>query len=391
MEETRRLYENDSYRKTFTAQVLECRKEGEIWQVTLDATGFFPEGGGQCADQGTLGDAKVLDVQLRGGVIFHKCDAPLEIGSRVEGRLAWKKRYSNMQQHTGEHIVSGIAHRTFGVNNVGFHLGSQAVTLDFDRLLTQEQVDWLEEAANQAVWENRRVEISYPDRKQLQNMEYRSKIEIEDQIRIVTVEGVDVCACCAPHVGSTGEIGLIKVIGRQKYKGGVRLSILCGDRALQEVCRNQKQIARISALLSVRPEEAAAGVERLQRECQEARFRGIELQTERMLDQIKHLPEKQQNVCLFAAELDAPAMRRAVKAMQEDHSGYCGVFVGNDGGGYRYQIAGGTQDARVLGERLKRQFVCRGGGRADMIQGQIAGREEEIREVFSSLEEMQKN
>lgn len=407
MEPTKKLYENDSYKKEFTARVLDCRENGENWLILLDATGFFPEGGGQGADRGILrpltqstpehtdhklsdhtyqGEVQVLDVHIRDGLIQHTCNGPLKPGSPVKGILDWKLRYSNMQQHTGEHIVSGIAHRTFGVNNVGFHLGSQVVTLDFDQFLTEEQVDWLEEAANQAVWANHPVEISYPDAFQLQNLDYRSKIEIEDQVRIVTIQDVDICACCAPHVNHTGEIGLIKVINHQKYKGGIRLSILCGDRALQEVRHNQRQISQISALLSVKPESAAQGVEHLHREYQDAKYRGIQLQTERVLDLIRYLPPEQENVCLFVPELDVPAMRRAVNAMQENHSGYCGIFVGNDEAGYRYQIVSKTQDSRLAGQLLKQHFICRGGGKADMIQGQITGTKEEIQKVFSSLE-----
>lgn len=406
MEPTKKLYEKDSYKKAFKARVLDCQKSGENWLIQLDATGFFPEGGGQGADVGILrplpqpaaenggclsscpdpqGDVRVLDVHIRQGIIQHTCNGPLSPGSLVEGQLDWELRYSNMQQHTGEHIVSGIAHRTFGVNNVGFHLGSQAVTLDFDKYLSQEQIDWLEEAANRSVWENHPVLISYPDGFQLQNLDYRSKIEIEDQVRIVTIQDVDICACCAPHVKHTGEIGLIKIIGHQKYKGGIRLSILCGDRALREVCANQKQISRISALLSVKPQDVAQGVEHLYDQCQEAKYREIQLQTERVLDLIQQLPKDEENVCLFVPELDVPAMRRAVNAMQESHPGYCGIFVGSDQTGYRYQIVSSTLDARLAGQQLKQHFVCRGGGKPDMIQGQITGTKEEIQKVFSSL------
>lgn len=387
MEATKRLYERDSYRKEFEARVERCVREDGHWNIVLDQTAFFPEGGGQGADQGWLGEAGVLDVQIRDGIIRHICDSPLKEGQTVKGRLCWKQRFSNMQQHTGEHIVSGIAHRTFGVNNVGFHLGSQDVTLDFDRLLKEEQIRWLEEQANEAVWANHRVEVSYPDEKILQKLEYRSKIDIEDQVRIVTIEDVDVCACCAPHVNNTGEIGLIKVTGWQKYKGGVRIHILCGDRALAAVCRDQRQISGISGLLSVKPEAVAEGVAHLQNECREAKYRVIELQTERMMDQILHLPQEQKNVCLFVSQLDVPVMRKAVNAMQEKHPGYCGIFVGNEDAGYRYLIVSKTLDSRKMGEALKQRFTCRGGGKADMIQGQITGRREEIERVFSSIEQ----
>ena len=214
---TDKLFYQDSHLNKFEAEVISCEPvEGEEgrYEIVLDQTAFFPEGGGQYADHGSLGGAEVLDVQERDGRVFHITDHPLEPGMQVEGRLDWEERFMKMQQHTGEHIVSGLVHGRFGYNNVGFHLGSEDCTMDFSGEITREELREIEVEANRAVWKNLEVQVLYPSPEEAGKMEYRSKIEIEGQIRIVVIPGYDVCACCAPHVKRTGEIGMIKQIGR---------------------------------------------------------------------------------------------------------------------------------------------------------------------------------
>ena len=233
---TEKLFYNDSHLSKFTAMVLECepyeKKEG-CYAVELDRTAFFPEGGGQYADTGKLKDAKVSDVREKNGRILHITDQPFEAGEIVEGEIDWETRFMKMQQHTGEHIVSGIVHARYGFNNVGFHLGTEDCTMDFDGEISKEALQEIELEANRAVWKNLTIEVSYPSKEELEELDYRSKIEIEGQVRIVSVPGYDICACCAPHVERTGEIGMIKLVNMQRYKGGVRVTMLCGSRACE--------------------------------------------------------------------------------------------------------------------------------------------------------------
>ena len=268
---TEKLFYRDSHLREFTAVVTACRpcaKDGEggcaeLYEVELDRTAFFPEGGGQYSDKGVLGGVRVADVQEKDAHIFHITEAPLEPGAQVKGEIDWEERFMKMQQHTGEHIVSGLVHGRFGYNNVGFHLGSEDCTMDFDGELSAEEILEIEQEANRAVWKNLEVQVLYPSEDELEKIDYRSKIEIEGQVRIVVIPGYDVCACCAPHVERTGEIGVIKLTNVQRYKGGARVTMLCGIRALQDYERKQQEAGKISAMLCARENEIGEAVARL--------------------------------------------------------------------------------------------------------------------------------
>ena len=252
---TEKLFYENSHLAEFDAAVTECRQNGECFEVELDRTAFFPEGGGQYADTGTLGGVPVLDVQERGGHILHMTEESFEIGTLVKGKIDWSERFMKMQQHTGEHIVSGIVHGRFGYNNVGFHLGSEDCTMDFDGEISREELAEIELEANRAVWKNLEVQTLYPSKEELAHIEYRSKIEIEGQVRIIVIPGYDTCACCAPHVERTGEIGVIKLVNMQRYKGGVRVTMLCGIRALADYAVKQREAEAVSAMLCAKVNE----------------------------------------------------------------------------------------------------------------------------------------
>ena len=264
--QTEKLFYNNSHQKSFEATVLSCQKKENYYEIVLDQTAFFPEGGGQYADTGYLGDAKVLDVQEQEGQILHRTDQELPVGEKVTGQLDWELRFMKMQQHTGEHIVSGIVHERYGYENVGFHLGNEDCTMDFNGEIPVEDLQEIEFRANQAVWENLKIQILYPSKEEEKEMTYRSKIEITGQVRVVIVPGYDACACCAPHVDFTGEIGLIKLVGMQRYKGGVRVTMLCGGRAMADYALKQKQAKEISAMLCAKENELTDAVAHLQKD-----------------------------------------------------------------------------------------------------------------------------
>lgn len=266
---TTKLYDQDSHCRTFSAQVLSCTPvQGGQWHIVLDQTAFFPEGGGQPGDQGTLDTVRVLDTRERGDAIVHITDGPLTPGTSVTGELDWALRFARMQCHSGEHVLSGLAHSLYGCTNVGFHMGEDQVILDFDKELTPQQLTVLEDRANQLITENRPVTARYPTPEELAALDYRSKLDLTEQVRIVTIAGCDVCACCAPHVTCTGEIGLVKLVDAMRHRGGIRLWMVAGRLALADYQRKQTNIAAISAALSVQQPQAAQGVERLKQELQ---------------------------------------------------------------------------------------------------------------------------
>lgn len=260
---TTKLYEKDSYIGEFEATVQICNQEGELYKVSLNQTAFYPEGGGQPADRGTINNISVTDVQEMDGIIWHTMDKPLEPGEMVVGKLDWVRRFRHMQNHSGEHIISGIINQKYGYHNVGFHMGSDVVTVDFDGILTEEQLWEIEGEANEIILANLPVKASYPTKEEVKQTDYRSKKEIEGQIRLVTIPGIDCCACCGTHVAASGEIRLIKFLGVQKYKSGVRVSMLSGEAAFADYQLKHTNAMYLSRLLSLKPDEIGDGVVRL--------------------------------------------------------------------------------------------------------------------------------
>ena len=253
MPATAKLYETDPYVQTFTATVLVCTPAGEQFAVQLDRTAFYPEGGGQPCDTGALGTALVTDVQEHGGVITHTVSAALPVGQTVEGRIDWARRRDHMEQHTGEHILSGTLHRLFGAENVGFHIGSPAVRMDMSVPLTAGQLAEAEAQANAVIRADAPVRCWYPAPEDLAKLTYRSKKEIDGAVRLVDAGGADLCACCGTHVSTTGQVGAIKILSAQSYKGGTRLAVVCGERAHQSIAAAWQDAAAVGTLLSSAP------------------------------------------------------------------------------------------------------------------------------------------
>ena len=379
---TEKLFYEDSHRTGFTAKVISCEEAKDGFCVVLDQTAFFPEGGGQYADTGILGNTEVTDVHEKNDVIFHSVTAPLEVGSIVSGKINWKERFEKMQQHTGEHIVSGIVHERFGYNNVGFHLGADYCTMDFDGPISKAQLKEIETEANEAVYRNLEVEVLYPSKEELKDMDYRSKIEIEGQVRIVTIPGVDVCACCAPHVKRTGEIGTLNVQSLSNYKGGVRISILSGFRALEEEQKKSQIISAISGTLSANQELLPQLVEKLKQSNQDLKYKLAQAKQKLIDQKIKEIPAEQENVLLFETDLDTPVMRNAINGLVEAHDGICGIFVEKEDDGYNFIIGSKTKDCREIAAMLREKTGARGGGSAAMIQGSVTADEKVLREIL---------
>lgn len=374
---TEKLFYQDSHRSTFTAIVQEVRPSGNGYEIILDRTAFFPEGGGQSSDTGSLGGVSVSDVQEIDGKIIHYTDGPLVEGTEVEGCIDWTERFSKMQQHTGEHIVSGLIHKIYGYHNVGFHLGTDSVTLDFNGVVPKEKLHEIEQLANEAVAKNLPVQVLYPTDEELSKISYRSKIEIEGQVRIVVIDGYDVCACCAPHVKQTGEIGLLKLVGMQNYKGGVRISMLCGFRALEDYYQKEKNNREIAVMLSAKEYETAVEVERLQEELAMKKAKIAELERKFLEQKVETLDISGEIVCLFE-ETDPVMTRELVNLLLKKGAKMAAVFSGNEREGYRYVLGSRSLDVRKNGKLLNEAFHGRGGGKPEMVQGTVQGKREEI-------------
>lgn len=389
---TIQLYNEDSHRKTFEASVLTCNnqteapdKSGFRYIVTLDSTAFFPEGGGQPSDTGTLSGAEVLDVQEDDGIIYHTLTAPLTVGETVIGEVDWSRRLDLMQHHTAEHIISGLFHNYFGYDNIGFHMGSEAITIDFNGNLTEENIRMVEQKANYAVHENIPVSTRYPESEELKTLNYRSKKELSGDIRIVTIPGYDICACCAPHVYLTGEIGGIKIISWQKYKSGVRISMLCGNRALMDYNKKEKSVTDISILLSAKPDEVQEAVKNLKAENLSLKGQISALQNKIINYKAAAIEEGTGDICLFDNEIAPDFLRFYANLLTERRSGICAVFTSEDGLHYKYILASKSLDVRTLGKGLNDHFQGKGGGTKEMVQGSLAGKREALLEFVASF------
>ncbi len=383
---TEKLYDQDSHLREFSARVISCVKAGDHWTVTLDRTAFFPEGGGQAADTGTLGGAKVLDVREKSGEILHVMDAPLPEGEKVSGILDWEQRFRRMQNHSGEHLLSGLVHARYGYRNVGFHLGDGDVTVDFDGELTREQLDELETAVNKAIAENAAVRCWYPEKAELAALEYRSKLDLTENVRLVRIEGYDLCACCAPHVSRTGEIGSLHILDFMRHRGGVRIHIVCGLDAMEDARERYQATLAISGLLSVPQLETPGAVRRVLGELEETKQALAEARRQLLQIKAASLTPTEGNLCLFEPELDMLSLRELVNAGMEKCGGICAAFAGGDGD-WKYIIGSWTADLRSMTKEINAAIGGRGGGRPEMIQGSCTASRREIEAYFLSMGE----
>ena len=375
---TEKLYYQDSHLFTFEAAVLDCRKEKKGYSVVLDRTAFFPEGGGQLADTGVLGGVRVLDVHERGGEIRHYTDAPLEIEAHVEGFVDAEQRLRRMQNHSGEHILSGLVHNAYGFDNVGFHMGAECMIIDFSGELTWEQLTELETRANEVVRQNIPLHIWFPDASELQSLEYRSKLELTENVRIVEIPGVDRCACCAPHAERTGEVGIVKILDSQRHRGGIRVSVVCGLDALEDYRARQESVTEISRALSAKRGEVTRAVQRVLNEQQSMKERCDALSLALIRFMAEAEPETAGNILVFDATLGEIAQRELVNRLMEKAGGFAAVFCGSNEDGWRYIIGSKRLDLRAMSREINAAIQGRGGGTPQMIQGSARADRAEI-------------
>ncbi len=377
---TERLYDIDSGINKFTAKVLKCEACENGFALVLDRTAFFPEGGGQASDKGTIEDACVFDVQILNDEIVHFTDKPLKAGSTVNAVLNWERRFDYMQQHSGEHIVSGVAHNLYGAENVGFHLGDEIVTLDFDIELTREQIQLIEKQANEAVFNNVKFNAFYPEKEALEAMQYRSKKEIEEAVRIVEIEGVDRCACCAPHVKSAAQIGIIKLLDSERLRGGVRIELKCGRRALEDYNIKYDNLRKIGSMLSAVQNEAAAAVEGLNERLSAEKLLSRELKR-RLVNAL--IASSSDEFVIIADGLDGKELQLLADGLHKK-SGKTHLVMSEGANGTAFALCGNEEDANAVFTVFRNKFTVRGGGRGGLMQGTVAESADQIKFFFQN-------
>ena len=379
--ETTKLYYEDPFLQGFTAAVTSCEEGKGGYLVTLDRTAFYPEGGGQPYDTGVLGEATVPEVHDKNGVITHLCNKPLAVGASVEGKIDWARRFDHMQQHSGEHICSGLICERFRCDNVGFHMGTDTVTIDFNADISWEELMEIEEAANRYICEDHPIDIRFYRGAELDKVEYRSKKPLEGDVRIVAFTGADCCACCGTHVLRSGQVGLVKFLSVQKFREGVRIELLCGDRARRYLSACWEQDVRIAQALSVKPTASAAGVERVLGELSALKQHCAQLE-EAAFAQTAAQYENRGDVLLFEDEMPGDSLRKLCDAVASACGGRCAVVAGAEGA-YKYAIGCASGDLRELTKRMNAALSGRGGGKPNFVQGSVSCRRADIETFFT--------
>ena len=385
---TVKLYDTDSYLSEFDCKVTSLYSDEDYIYIETDRTAFFPEGGGQTCDKGSFNGINVENIQIIDGKIVHFVKNSDENAEKIQkdtvlhGKIDMKKRFFDMQQHSGEYIFSGIVNSLYGYNNVGFHLGTEVVTLDFDGELNEDDICKVENLVNEVVWKNLEIKILLPSQEELARIKYRSKIEIEGQVRIVEIPGVDVCACCAPHVKYTGEIGIVRVVNFERYKGGTRVSILCGERALLDLRHKLKQNRLVSNLTSSKQDKTAAAVERLKNENEKLKYDLIGM-TRDFLSLKSESIAPEDKIIIFDDKLQGKLLQDFALSLMDKAGKFAACFCGEKGS-YRYCIVSKSVNLQGLAKALNAEFSGRGGGKPEIVQGSLTGNEEEIRKALTT-------
>ena len=376
---TEKLYDLDSYVTEFNCKVISLYRDERYTYIETDRTAFFPEGGGQTSDCGFLGGVYVENVQIVDGKIVHIVENDAEsveklaVGAEIFGKIDVKKRFSDMQQHTGEHIFSGVVHSLFGFDNVGFHLSKDNVSVDFNGELTENDICKVESLVNEAIWKNLEIKVSYPSREELSSLSYRSKKEIDAAVRIVEIPGVDVCACCAPHVGRTGEVGFFRIVKSERHRGGMRFFILCGERAMLDTREKLAQNYLVSNLLVARETETFSSVSRLFEE-----RAALSCEVASLKKQLSDLRAESvtggERIVVLCETEDMNEARQLADRLSDKAEKFSAVLFGKNG--ERYVIISKTGfDLGTLCKKLNLAFSGRGGGRDGIVQGSLSSPE----------------
>ena len=382
--ETKKLYYVDCHMDRFSARVLQCTETEKGFAVILDQTAFYPEGGGQAADTGSLGHVRVLDTREQADAIVHLCDGPLAVGDAVEGQIDYAARFDRMQQHTGEHIVSGLIHARYGYHNTGFHMGTESTTIDFDGVIPSEDLPGLEAAANAAIWQNLAVKCWVPSPEELEKVVYRTKRALPWPVRIVEVPGYDTCACCGTHTAHTGEVGLVKLFSAIPFRGGTRMEMACGNRALAILNTAYEQNRLVSQAFSAKIQETGEAARKMNEllAAQKYRITGLEM---KIFNGIARGYAGSGNMLHFEEGLDNNAVRELADKIAETCGGTAAVFSGDEENGYAFCLVARSGDLRQLGKDMTKALNGRGGGKPNCQQGRVSCKKAQIEAFFVDM------
>ena len=379
---TEKLYYKDAYIKDFCAKVISCDKSGDLYDLVLDKTAFFPEEGGQYSDKGKINGANVMDVKEKDGVIHHYVDSPFSIGDQVNAELDFDERFEKMQCHSGEHILSGIIHSLFGLDNVGFHLGAEDVTMDVSAPLTREDLSRVEALANEVIYKNVEITTEFPSSDELSSLEYRSKLELTDNVRIVRIGEYDACACCAPHVRYTGEIGVIKILDFSKLRGGIRIHITAGRRAIKTFAEYFENAQAISGMLSIPKSEISTGVGKVLSDLAEVKSKLSSYRLSVIQNEAKALSTVEGNLVKIFPDASGEELIAYSNIALDKVSGILVLLSGSEGN-YKYVISSNSVDLRTKIQDINKSLLGRGGGKPNMVQGSFASSFDEIERYFN--------
>lgn len=383
MEEMNELFYRDEYAREFDAEVISCQKGKKGYEVALSDTAFYPEGGGQPADRGTLGQVNVLDVKRRNGEILHITDAPLEPGMTVHGVLDWERRFDHMQQHSGEHILSGVVHAQFGYDNVGFHMNDEVVTVDFNGPITWEEAMELEDKVNAYIWTDAESRELYPSEEELKAMDYRSKIELKGKVRLVEYPGADLCACCGTHVAHTGEIGLMKILSVSRHKDGVRMEMLFGGRAMKDYDRKHLLNTEFSCRLSSKPYETGEALQRVLDEMNAMKFRMQAMNERYYAMRATSIPVGEPVIFFNEPGVSMVEIRKFCDYLISTGKVKTAMIISpKDKESVNYVMGSADLNMRDVGKLLNEELHGRGGGRPEMVQGSFQAEAEAVEQAF---------
>ena len=379
---TNKLFYADTHLVEFSAVVVDCFQRKQGYEIELDRTAFYPEGGGQAADRGTLGGMEVLHVHEEGERVLHRMAEPLTVGQTVRGKIDYAHRFDLMQQHTGEHIVSGIINSRYGWHNVGFHMGFDSITIDFDGIIPPEDLPELERLANEAIYQNIPLNIWTPSPEELPNVFYRTKRELPWPVRIVQVPGYDSCACCGVHVERTGEVGIIKILSGVKFHQGIRLEMLCGRRAYEFLGTVYDQNRLVSQAFSAKVLQTGEAAQRMNEQLSGEKLRAASLE-KKLFAMIAQTYKAAGDVIRFEDGLSPGAVRELADAIAAECGGVAAVFSGSEEAGYSMCLLGDAARVKELGSGLCKALGGRGGGKPGSFQGSVKAGRERIEKLFA--------
>ena len=379
---TERLYYDNAYLTEFDAQVLDCRANGDNFDVLLDRSAFYPTSGGQPFDTGVLDGARVVDVNVEDGNVWHTVTKPFDVGERVHGSIDWERRFDHMQQHAADHMIAGTLHRLMGGVTIGLHISADVSTIDVAMpegvtRISAEEVRQVEMEVNERIQRDVRIRCWFPSTEELETLPLRKKPTVNEHTRIVAIGDDEMVACGGTHPSTAGQIGLVKIVSVAPARGKMRVSFLAGKRALDDYLRCRETVQTAGELMSAGMDSLTAAIKAMQEKLHAAEYELLKLKKEQLLSQTSRLVESAEllpnGVRLAAQFVDADAALLKELASRLIEAPGLIALMGAKNGDQAVYVFGRSADVNVnMGALLRdsaRPFGGKGGGRPDFAQG----------------------